>query len=132
LQVGNGVEVRGPIPTFSISPAEYDRIIMVSTGTGIAPFLQLLSRMTPEKSSHGGPKLDLVHLQPGSGKEDWAVSGGMIPRLEAKFGERLAVHRPPPQLISGETIRSALKQSLDEKERIMVLVCLPPQYVTFH
>ena len=113
---------------------------MVSTGTGVAPFLQLLSRIPKENAvsnSHAsgeafggaGPQFDLVHLQAGEGKEDWAVSGGMIPRLQAKFGKNLTVHRPPPTLLSGETMKEALGigRSPTKNERVMVLVCLPPQ-----
>jgi cytochrome-b5 reductase len=135
LKEGDPVEVRGPIPTFSITPGQYDRIVMISTGTGIAPFLQLLSRIPSSTSSvdarspAAGPRFELVHLQAGEGKEDWAVSGGMIPRLQAKFGGRLTVHRPPATLLSGGTIKTALgvEKDLAKNERVVVLVCLPPQ-----
>lgn len=125
VKSGEGLEVRGPIPTFSIKPSEYDLIVMVSTGTGVAPFLQLLSRLHPATYSTTGPHLDLVHLQPGADRVDWAVSAGMIPALQKKHGERLTVHRPAAGQISSQTMREALGAS--KGERIMVLVCLPPQ-----
>lgn len=124
VRAGEALEVRGPIPTFSIKPSEYDRIVMVSTGTGVAPFLQLLSRMTPSPPPSSGPRLDLVHLQPGPDRVDWAVSAGFIPSLQEKHGERLIVHRPAPGQISAQTMREALGATKGEK--IMVLVCLPP------
>ncbi|GFZ44080.1 hypothetical protein JCM24511_01801 [Saitozyma sp. JCM 24511] len=45
LKPGQDIGVRGPITTFSLIPSAYDRIIMISSGTGIAPFLQLLSKL---------------------------------------------------------------------------------------
>ena len=136
LAVGEDIEVRGPIPTFSISPGEYDRIVMVSTGTGVAPFLQLLSRIpgaepssAPSVAPPTQPKLDLIHLLPSPGKADWASEADFIPRLQTKFGDRLTVHRPPPEVLSRFTIQSALKSSAGSPERVMVLICLPPQYV---
>jgi cytochrome-b5 reductase len=127
VRAGDGLEVRGPIPTFSIKPSEYDRIVMVSTGTGVAPFLQLLSRMNPSPSPGSGPRLELVHLQPEPDRVDWAVSSGLIPALQDKHGDRLGVHRPEAGQISVQTMREALGTA--KGDRIMVLVCLPPQSV---
>lgn len=119
LQEGQDVEVRGPIPTFSIRPSDYDRIVMVSTGTGVAPFLQLLSRL-PESR----PKCHLVHLQPAPGKEDWIVASGLLRRAQDDLGEDLIIHRPPASLITAESMKSAIGEN---PERAMVLICLPPQ-----
>lgn len=69
--------VRGPIPTFSIYPQRYDKIIMVrliaavrnssksdciqiSTGTAVSPFLQLLAKLSPSNA----PRLELIQALP--------------------------------------------------------------------
>lgn len=117
--------MRGPIPTFAIKPQEFDRIVMISTGTGVAPFLQLLSRL-PSSENQSTPDLHLVHMQPNPGKEDWAEQGGFISALQQKFGKRLRVHRPEPTSISRETMKGVLETG-STVEKVMVLVCLPPQ-----
>jgi cytochrome-b5 reductase len=128
FEAGSEVQVRGPIPTFSIKPDDFDRIVMISTGTGVAPFLQLLSRISSLSPSGHVPDLHLVHLQPSGDKEDWATTSGLLPRLQEKFGDKLVVHRPPPTRIAPETITAALRGS-SEPDRTMILVCLPSQYV---
>lgn len=128
LQEGQNVEIRGPIPTFAIKPQDFDRIVMISTGTGIAPFLQLLSRIPRPEASDAKPDFHLVHLQPRSGKEDWAEDSGLIASLRRKYGQKLSVHRPPPGPISQQLLRDILPRS-SASDRIMVLVCLPPQCV---
>ena len=132
LQPGDEAEIRGPLPTFTIHPGAYDRIIMVSTGTAIAPFLQLLARLPTSDPVAPGqiqavlPQLDLVHLQPVEGKEDWPVSSGLLPSLQNRLGDRLQVHRPAQGLVTKETIQP-LVAATKQGERLLVLVCLPPR-----
>ncbi|WVW83779.1 hypothetical protein I302_105800 [Kwoniella bestiolae CBS 10118] len=130
LKEGNKVGIRGPIPTFSIYPNEYDKIIMISTGTAITPFLQLLSKLPAPSTSSSSPKLHLIHSKPLQGREDWAATStdkSFIPSLQAKFGSSLQVSRVEPGLVSRPVVENALRQEKkDVKERVLVLVCLPP------
>ncbi|ETW83854.1 hypothetical protein HETIRDRAFT_314450 [Heterobasidion irregulare TC 32-1] len=41
-QVGDTVEIRGPLPTFHAYADTWDEIVMISGGTGFSPFYQLL------------------------------------------------------------------------------------------
>ncbi|KAI9639668.1 uncharacterized protein MKK02DRAFT_39990 [Dioszegia hungarica] len=122
LKPGDPVGLRGPIPTFSIDPSSYDRVIMVSSGTGIAPFLQLLSTL-PASQPADGPKFTLIHATPPADRVDWVSDPSLIPALQSKHGDQLAVHRYPPNSLPVDELARAVKAS---GERVMVLVCLPP------
>ncbi|WWC61754.1 uncharacterized protein I303_104339 [Kwoniella dejecticola CBS 10117] len=149
LKEGDKVGIRGPIPTYSIYPQNYDKIIMISTGTAISPFLQLLSKLPspapiPSQSQSQGqghtqaaipstaPKLHLIHSKPMQGREDWANSltdSSFLPSLQDKFGDRLQVTRIDPGPVPKAALVEALNpgsQAGAEKDRILVLVCLPP------
>ncbi|WWC89447.1 uncharacterized protein L201_004371 [Kwoniella dendrophila CBS 6074] len=138
LKDGEEVGIRGPIPTFSIYPHKYDKIIMISTGTAISPFLQLLSKL-PSSSTDpmtttttSTPKLHLIHSNPITGREDWSNTTedkSFLPNLQNKFGENLIITRIEPGLIPKQVIVEALKNpnpNTGKEERIMVLICLPP------
>ncbi|ORX36783.1 hypothetical protein BD324DRAFT_627151 [Kockovaella imperatae] len=128
---GERIWVRGPITTFAINPYQFDRIVMISTGTGVAPFLQFLSKFNPSSSpfpsndlerddlnplntssspSQPLPKLLLLHAMPSEdhAEADWPVSTGCIPRLESKFGPLLDVRRFPSGDVPSSSISSAL------------------------
>ncbi|WVQ99303.1 hypothetical protein IAU59_006435 [Kwoniella sp. CBS 9459] len=143
LKGGDEVGIRGPIPTFSIYPNRYDRIIMISTGTAISPFLQLISKLpSPSSASTSSqddkypvdtPRLHLIHAKPLEGRIDWtdpststspldpqttsslsqAEDPSLIPSLQAKFGKQLHVTRIDPGYISREVILSALGRQTD-------------------
>ncbi|KAK8864290.1 hypothetical protein IAR55_001536 [Kwoniella newhampshirensis] len=139
LQPGDEVGIRGPIPTFSITPNDYDRIIMISTGTAIAPFLQLLSKLpsptTPAATSSSSPssptttpQLHLIHASPLPNRIDWTNSNldpSFIPALKQKFVDRLQISRIEPGPVSKDVVSNALS-GLGKEEKVMVLVCLPP------
>ena len=136
LKEGERIWVRGPVTTFAINPYEFDRIVMISTGTGVAPFLQLLHKIhlsstasdtprTPVPTSDlihppldGGsprttPKLHLIHALPPADHSDadWPVSMGYLPRLAEKFGDSLSINRTPQGPIPQASIASALGEN---------------------
>ncbi|WVF71577.1 hypothetical protein IAT40_006385 [Kwoniella sp. CBS 6097] len=136
LKEGDEVGIRGPIPTFSIYPDRYDKIIMISTGTAISPFLQLLSKLPSSPLSPGSssspssatltntPQLHLIHAKPLEGRTDWAdplptnndgdsIDPSLIPSLQTKFGDRLKVTRIDPGYVSKEVILSALGKQVE-------------------
>ncbi|BEI89758.1 uncharacterized protein CcaverHIS019_0211200 [Cutaneotrichosporon cavernicola] len=113
---GDMVGLRGPVATFAITPSDYDRIVMISTGTAVAPFLQLLAKDTP---GSGSTQYTLLQQSPSGGREDW--SADYIAPMAAKWGEGLEVRRIPPGIVKREDVTAALKGA----ERPLVLVCLP-------
>ncbi|KAK4683923.1 hypothetical protein P7C73_g6285, partial [Tremellales sp. Uapishka_1] len=118
LQDGEEIGIRGPIPTFALNPTKYDRIIMISTGTAISPFLQLLSKLSPSTS----PSLHLIHAPPPTDRQDPLGPLNLLPSLEAKFGDQLKIDRCVPE-------RKVLEDSLEIRQHggnLLVLVCLPP------
>ncbi|OCF40480.1 hypothetical protein I317_05718 [Kwoniella heveanensis CBS 569] len=147
LKEGDQVGIRGPIPTFSIYPDRYDRIIMISTGTAISPFLQLLSKLpSPSNTTISKiPQLHLIHAKPLEGRIDWAAAafsssspestpnsdghggGGespaqvldasLIPSLQAKFGDKLTVTRIDPGYLKKEVVLSALGREAEAAEQ---------------
>ena len=139
LKPGNEVGLRGPITTLSLLPSQYDKIIMVrhvsssplkshtlthsqiSTGTGIAPFLQLLSKLPTSTS----PRLHMIHALPNPDRQDWPMTSSLLPNLQTKFGDRLVLDRIPP----GPVTKQAIQRALGDPGRVLVLVCLPPSCV---
>lgn len=69
------------------------------------------------------PKLHLLHLQPGVGKDDWTVNAGLLPSLQEKLQGRLVVERPPATYLARQWVAKAVESPSD----VLVLVCLPPQ-----
>ncbi|KAK6910229.1 hypothetical protein I203_104261 [Kwoniella mangroviensis CBS 8507] len=133
LKDGDKVGIRGPIPTFSIYPNQYDKIIMISTGTAISPFLQLLSKLpSPSPSSSEViPKLHLIHSNPLEGREDWSnttIDKSFLPNLQDKFGDNLQITRIDPGLIPKQVIVNSLQHETksNKDQRVLVLICLPP------
>ncbi|WVQ72621.1 hypothetical protein IAR50_002179 [Cryptococcus sp. DSM 104548] len=137
---GDNLGIRGPIPTFSIYPSQYDKIVMISTGTAITPFLQLLSKLSPSSA----PSLELIHALPTPSPNslasaasssgplspldlDWANSQNdpaFLPNQSKRFGEKLKVTRFVQDTVPQEAVEGALVGV--SKERVLVLVCLPP------
>ncbi|KGB74516.2 hypothetical protein CNBG_0354 [Cryptococcus deuterogattii R265] len=137
---GETLGVRGPIPTFSIFPQRYDKIIMISTGTAVSPFLQLLAKLSPSSA----PRLELIQALPTLSSRtpdlsqvsvnqvapiewDWVNTNedpSFLPSLEKKFGEKLKITRFPQGVIPAGAVQTALEGV--NRERVLVLVCLPP------
>ncbi|KAG2152928.1 ferredoxin reductase-like C-terminal NADP-linked domain-containing protein [Suillus clintonianus] len=59
-QVGETIEIRGPLKTWSWKDDAWDEIILISGGTGITPFYQLLRTVFSENSSFQG-RITLLH-----------------------------------------------------------------------
>lgn len=116
LKKGDQAGFRGPVTTFSIKPDEYDTIVMVSTGTAVAPFLQLLDKAKP-----GNTTYKLLQAQAASEGDDW--SAPLIKKQQQKYGDKLDVSRIPQGLVQKQDIADALTDG----GRVCVLVCLPPQ-----
>ncbi|QRV87368.1 hypothetical protein RhiJN_15386 [Ceratobasidium sp. AG-Ba] len=53
--VGDELELRGPIRTFDFKDGEYDEIIMISGGTGVTPFVQLLNSVFSKRTPTSPP-----------------------------------------------------------------------------
>ncbi|OXG97664.1 hypothetical protein C345_01011 [Cryptococcus neoformans A2-102-5] len=137
---GEILGVRGPIPTFSIYPQRYDKIIMISTGTAVSPFLQLLAKLSPSNA----PRLELIQALPALSSRTPAFSQGSLDRaepigwdwvdtnedpsflssLKEKFGEKLKITRFSQGAVPAGAIQAALEGV--NTERVLVLVCLPP------
>lgn len=116
LKKGDMAGFRGPITTFSIKPDEYDTIVMVSTGTAVAPFLQLLDKAKP-----GNTQYKLLHAQARTDGDDW--SAPLIKKQQEKYGSKLDVNRIPQGPVQKQDVAAAL----GDGGRVCVLVCLPPQ-----
>ncbi|KDQ64656.1 hypothetical protein JAAARDRAFT_187966 [Jaapia argillacea MUCL 33604] len=62
--VGDSIEIRGPVPTWAWREGEYDELVMISGGTGITPMYQLIHHLlinqksTPSTST---PRITLLH-----------------------------------------------------------------------
>ncbi|TFK55885.1 ferredoxin reductase-like protein [Heliocybe sulcata] len=54
--VGDPIEIRGPVPTWSWKENEWDEVVMISGGTGITPFYQLLHHVFTKEPSESSPK----------------------------------------------------------------------------
>ncbi|WOO76623.1 NADH-cytochrome b5 reductase 2 [Vanrija pseudolonga] len=115
LKPGAEVAMRGPLQTFNLDQSQYDTVVMISTGTAVAPFLQLLSKAHPANTN-----FRLLHALPNPGKEDWATR--FLEPLQAKWGDQLHVQRIPPGAVAKSDVQAALKDA----GRVLVLVCLPP------
>jgi cytochrome-b5 reductase len=59
-QVGDTIEIRGPLKTWSWKDDAWDEIILISGGTGITPFYQLLRAVFSGNSSFRG-RITLLH-----------------------------------------------------------------------
>ncbi|KAI6047114.1 hypothetical protein EDC04DRAFT_2556717 [Pisolithus marmoratus] len=59
-QLGSSIELRGPVKTWTWKDDTWDDIIMVSGGTGITPFYQLLHHVFSSKKACQG-RLTLLH-----------------------------------------------------------------------
>jgi hypothetical protein len=88
---------------------------MVSTGTAVAPFLQLLA-----KAPVGTTTYRLLQAKPAAG-DDWSAE--YIAPLQKRFGDKLEVQRIEPGLVRQADVVDALEGG----ERVLVLVCLPPK-----
>ncbi|KAG8746857.1 hypothetical protein FRC10_003379 [Ceratobasidium sp. 414] len=53
--VGDELELRGPIRTFDFKDGDYDDIIMISGGTGVTPFVQLLNHIFSKRTPTSPP-----------------------------------------------------------------------------
>jgi cytochrome-b5 reductase len=116
LVPGDNVGVRGPIATFALDPEAYDTVVMVSTGTAVAPFLQLLAKTPVESTS---TRFRLLHAAPPR-DPDWSTE--FVAPLQQRWGSRLAVDRIQP----GKIQRDDIARALDGAGRVLVMVCLPP------
>ncbi|KAG1874674.1 hypothetical protein DFJ58DRAFT_321097 [Suillus subalutaceus] len=59
-QVGDTIEIRGPLKTWSWKDNAWDEVILISGGTGITPFYQLLRTVFSGNSSFQG-RITLLH-----------------------------------------------------------------------
>lgn len=72
------VEIRGPIATTAVELSGVDQLTTISTGTGVAPFLQLLTKLPPN-----APKIRMLHNLPPPGKTDLFADGLLpVPSVE--------------------------------------------------
>lgn len=100
--------------------------MQISSGTGVAPMLQLLSKLADQSPDISGPQLDLVHALPQPGRPDWLAQTGILTTLQDKLGGQLRVTRIQPGTIDQKALQPVLGTS-QPSERLMVLVCLPPK-----
>ncbi|KAF8592367.1 hypothetical protein K439DRAFT_1323633 [Ramaria rubella] len=64
-KIGDEIEVRGPIPTWKWPDEEWDEIVMISGGTGITPFYQLIhSIFSRADGKLPRTRLKLLHSSP--------------------------------------------------------------------
>ncbi|KAF8525379.1 hypothetical protein JB92DRAFT_2702378 [Gautieria morchelliformis] len=65
-KVGDEIEIRGPIPNWKWQDGEWDEIVMVSGGTGITPFYQLMNGVFSAISEGRLPRtrFTLLHSSP--------------------------------------------------------------------
>lgn len=135
LKAGSSIGLRGPLETLSLRPSHYDRIVMVSlivfskrndlkpdiqisTGTGVAPFLQLLNTIQPGPST---PELHLIHSLSRTLETDFIASPSIIPD---RAGVDVTLHRSEPGLVPTALLKEALEPRQQGKS-VLVLVCLP-------
>ncbi|KAI0650339.1 ferredoxin reductase-like C-terminal NADP-linked domain-containing protein [Trametes meyenii] len=61
-KVGDRIEIRGPLKTWPWQESEWDEIIMISGGTGITPFYQLIHReLLSRLSPNAKTRFTLLH-----------------------------------------------------------------------
>ncbi|EMD40816.1 hypothetical protein CERSUDRAFT_149266 [Gelatoporia subvermispora B] len=58
---GDSIEIRGPINTWPWKEDTWDEVVMISGGTGITPFYQLLNTIVKEVSNLPKAKFTLLH-----------------------------------------------------------------------
>ncbi|KAI0750784.1 ferredoxin reductase-like protein [Daedaleopsis nitida] len=59
---GDYIEIRGPLKTWPFREGEWDEVVMISGGTGITPFCQLLYKeLLSQSSPHAKTRYTLLH-----------------------------------------------------------------------
>ncbi|CAE6464485.1 unnamed protein product [Rhizoctonia solani] len=64
---GDELEVRGPVRTIDLKDGDYDEVIMISGGTGVTPFVQLLDHIFAGRTPNSRPlktHYTLLHSSP--------------------------------------------------------------------
>lgn len=97
--------------------AECDQI---STGTGVAPFLQFMRKYNPHSQAGATtPELYLIHSQSRDPSTDFLDSPGILPPVN-----QLTINRPPPGSFPTKVLEDAVAPRKEGK-KVLVLVCLP-------
>lgn len=60
-QAGDTIEIRGPLKTFPFREGKWDEVVMISGGTGFAPFHQLLFRHLLQGKVTPSTRVTLLH-----------------------------------------------------------------------
>lgn len=119
------------IPNTRFGWLRADADLQISSGTGAAPFLQLLAKLPASSANAVSPQLHLIHALPPQGtsesghEQDWIQDTSLLPALQAKHRSNLRVDRTVHGVTQRDVVTSAVKRS--PGERIMVLACLPPK-----
>ncbi|EPQ59389.1 ferredoxin reductase-like protein [Gloeophyllum trabeum ATCC 11539] len=61
-KIGDSIEIRGPVTTWSWKDNEWDEVVMISGGTGITPFYQLLHHVFDKEPSIASSKTHFTLL----------------------------------------------------------------------
>ncbi|KAJ6539085.1 hypothetical protein B0H19DRAFT_1177051 [Mycena capillaripes] len=89
-RVGEQVEFRGPLSTWAWKEDEWDEVVMISGGTGITPFHQLLhSRISKEDSK---TRFTLLHSSPTPSELPPPAILGPLREYATKSPDRFALH----------------------------------------
>ncbi len=123
LNIGDTVEMMGPMGGFYYYPNEYQSIGLIAGGTGITPVLSVL--MTALANSNDKTKFSLIYAN--SAERDIIFRDELL-QLSAKFPERLNLHLTNG---SGRINRALLREHLPRpSEDTQILVCGPTGFAT--
>lgn len=123
VNVGDSVEMMGPMGGFYYYPNEYDSIGMIAGGTGITPILSVI--MAALGNSSDKTKLSLVYA---SSNERDVIFRDELLQLSNKFPDRFTVHMTNG---SGRIDRALLREHLQPpSDANQVLICGPIGFST--
>lgn len=127
LQMGDSVNVRGPLGKFSYTRNSYRRLLMVCGGTGITPMWQVLSAVTDDVSDNTQIKLVFANVT----ESDILMRDQLdqLDRNDSSFSIYYVLNDPPPGWSGGVgfVTKDILEQQFGPpQDDSLVLMCGPP------
>ncbi|EGO01712.1 hypothetical protein SERLA73DRAFT_177164 [Serpula lacrymans var. lacrymans S7.3] len=123
--IGDSIEIRGPLTTWPWTEDHWDEIVMISGGTGLAPFYQLVHNVMSENLAKNKTRYTLLHSS--KTRADLPPSTMLQPLLEqaAKHSDKFRLeffvdsleglqnpNLPDNKILVGRIDKSAIQSSL--------------------
>ncbi|KAF1954582.1 ferredoxin reductase-like protein [Byssothecium circinans] len=130
LEVGQRLDIKGPIPKYQWSPNKHEHVAMIAGGTGITPMWQVANAIF--KNPEDKTKVTLIF---GNVSEEDILLKKEFEHLENTYPQRFrafyVLDNPPEQWQGGKgyVTKELLKTVLPEPkegDKIKVFVCGPP------